>query len=74
MVLLSGHWRDVCTVVMLPYLLCGLAVYTLYRYSQGYRSNDISSEITKMYEKLTAAPPLEPFEIGEEGMDFDTPL
>lgn len=74
MLSISGHWRDVCVLAGLPFILFGMWCYTMYRYIQGYQYIDIQSEITKMYEELTAAPPLEPFEICLEEEDFDTTL
>jgi hypothetical protein len=74
MTLMSRHVAKLATLCVMPFALMPLALYTCLRCAQGYRPVDIGGEISKLYDELTAAKPMEPFELTHEEDDFDTRL
>jgi hypothetical protein len=74
MTLMSRHVSKLMTLCAMPFVLMPLAMYTCFRCAQGYRSVDIFGEISNLYDELTAAKPMEPFEIEMIEEDFDTRL
>ena len=74
MTTMSRHVSKLVTLCVLPFALVPLGLYTCLRYAQGYRSVDIGGEISKLYDVLTAAKPMEPLEISEEEDDFNARL
>ena len=74
MTTMSRHVSKLVTLCVLPFALVPLGLYTCLRYAQGYRSVDIGGEISKLYDDLTAAKPMEPLEISEEEDDFNARL
>lgn len=74
MTIISRHASKLFVLCLVPYAMLPLAMYTCFRYVQGYRSVDITTEISKLYDELTAAPPLEPFDLSHEEDDFDARL
>ena len=74
MAAMSKHVAKLGMLCVMPFALMPLAMYACLRYAQGYRSVDIGSEITKLYDELTAAPALEPLELSDIEDDYETPL
>jgi len=74
MICISRHSSKVCLLMTLPFVMVPLGLYTCFRYVQGYRSLQIGQDIMKWYDELTAAPPMQPFEMNPEDEDWETPL
>lgn len=70
MSVISRHKSQVGWLIAAPFACMPLCGYILFRYVQGYRSNVIWEELKTLYDDMTAAKPLEPFELSDTEEDF----
>ncbi|MDA7838762.1 hypothetical protein N9A45_00345 [bacterium] len=70
MIVLSRHMKQVGMLVVAPFACLPLCVYASFRYAQGYRAVDVGKELTRLFDEMTAAKSMEPFELSDTEEDF----
>ena len=70
MSVLSRHVKQVGMLVVAPFVCLALCVYVCFRYTQGYRAVDVGRELTRLFDEMTAAKSMEPFELSDTEEDF----